>query len=367
MGGQGRRYIKGAGQVTMSNVYIVGFIGCGNIGDEAILAGTLQSLREASVNSPIVFSWNPSQTAQEHNTPSLPILAGMRGLSDFASHLHRGDLVLLGGGSLLQDGQRRVVPFWLFRAIMAKLKGCTVVYHAQGVGPIKTTLARWLIRVLVPWTADAYTVRDRASRALLPSVVAAQLVSDPALLLPPLREDALSGRVVVALRNTKHDSQLSELLRALEMFSAEAAVHYIFLPMHLPDDLAVCRQMADLTGGAVYEGPHDVQAVRRLLSSAELVLAMRLHASILASGVGTPSVGLSYDPKVLSFYEELNMQEYVLPWNNEFDADFCGRLLATAYVNRIELRSQVIKQVQLLGKRAELSIPIALAKWRSNH
>lgn len=349
----------------MRKVFVMGFIGCGNLGDEAILAGTLQSLRECGVDKPVVFSWNPKETTQQHNIHSLPVLSGMRGLREFAAHLHRGDLLILGGGSLLQDGQQRIVPFWLSRALVAKLRGCTVVYHAQGVGPLRTSFARALISSVVPWTADAYTVRDAQSLKLLPESVRAELVADPALLLAVLDVEKYPGRVVVALRNTKHDAELTKLVHSLKMLSVAESVQYMFLPMHLPDDEEVCTQVAALTGGSVYKGPFDVQSVRKLLASAELVVAMRLHAAILATGVGTPSVGLSYDPKVLSFYAELDLLEYVLPWKGEFDANMCSALFTIAYRSRLELAERMNKQAILLRDRAGGSIPIALAKWRS--
>lgn len=348
----------------MRNVFIMGFIGCGNLGDEAILAGNLQRLKECGVNQPVVFSWCPNQTTQEYNVKSLPVLAGMQGLKDFATHLRRGDLLILGGGSLLQDGQRRIVPFWLSRALVAKLRGCTVVYHAQGVGPLHTRFARALIRSVVPWTADAYTVRDAQSLKLLPKNVRAQLVADPALLLAEVDVQKYPGRVVVALRNTKHDGELTKLIHSLKLFSEAEAIQYVFLPMHVPDDEGVCMQVAALAGGSVYEGPFDVKSVRKLLASAELVVAMRLHAAILAAGVYTPSVGISYDPKVLSFYAELGLQEYVLPWNDEFNANLCSVLLGEAYSSRLELAERTRTGAGLLRDRARDSIPIALAVWR---
>lgn len=349
----------------MRKVFVMGFIGCGNLGDEAILAGTLQDLKECGVEQPVVFSWSPKKTAHEHGTQSLPVLAGMPGLGALATQLHSGDLFILGGGSLLQDGQRRVVPFWLSRALVAKLRGCTVIYHAQGVGPLHTSFAQALIRAIVPWTADVYTVRDAQSLKLLPASVRAELVADPALLLPELVVDKCPSRVVVSLRNTKHDHEFARLAQSLKEFSEVTAVQYVFLPMHFPDDVEVCAQIAALTGGIMYEGPFNVQSIRELLASANLVVAMRLHAAILASGVYTPSVGLSYDPKVLSFYAELGLPEYVLPWNGGFDADTFTDLLKAAYLGRVELAERVRRQVGILRDRARKSIPIALAKWRS--
>ena len=87
------------------------FVGAGNLGDEAILAGTLTAWRQAGAADPLVFSWRPEETAFLHHVTALPVEPGVRGLCSYARHLRPGDLVLLGGGSLLQDGERRIVPF----------------------------------------------------------------------------------------------------------------------------------------------------------------------------------------------------------------------------------------------------------------
>ena len=48
------------------------------------------------------------------------------------------------------------------------------------------------------------------------------------------------------------------------------------------------------------------------LSSAELVVGMRLHALILAAGAGVPSLALSYDPKVRSFMQFSGQEDAVV-------------------------------------------------------
>jgi len=347
----------------MSQVYIMGFVGCGNLGDEAILAGNLHALQSAGVTDPVVFSWQPDQTAKEHKVCALPVLPGISGLRDFASRLKRGDLFILGGGSLLQDGQRRIVPFWLSRALCAKLRGCTVVFHAQGVGPLTTGLGRSLVKSLVPVTASVFTVRDKDSLKLVPPRVPTSLVADPALLLPPIvttRQDYIA----VALRNTKFDKQLQAVAQELKETAARLGLNLLYIPMHHPDDLAVNTEIAHLTGGKIYEGPHTVDGVRQALAAAEVVVAMRLHAAILASGLGIPSVGLSYDPKVRSFYDELGLSKCALSWDESFSTEAFKQTLLTVCAKRKTLSQNIIDAVDNLRLRAQQSIPLALAAWR---
>ena len=41
-------------------------------------------------------------------------------------------------------------------------------------------------------------------------------------------------------------------------------------------------------------------------SQFDFILGMRLHSLIMAHAVGVPMIGLSYDPKVASFLNEVN-------------------------------------------------------------
>lgn len=348
----------------MPKVVVMGFIGCGNLGDEAILAGTLQALRSNGILSPTVFSWTPGATAKNHNVQALPVLPGLSGLIDFAGHLRAGDLFLLGGGSLLQDGQRRIVPFWLARALIAKMRGCTVVYHAQGVGPLRTSFARRLVKYLVPPTADLFTVRDQVSVQLLPSSVKCEVVADPALLLAPIVAQPERSLVVVALRHTKHDALLQPLAESLRLFAQQTGAELLFLPMHYPDDVSLSETVAAAVGGRVYNGPPSVDAVRTVLGSAELVIAMRLHAAILAVGENTPTVGLAYDPKVEAFLNEVNLPKCMIKWGENFTSQDFSRLLLQSYNSRHTLRVALSENIENLRARAERSIPLALARWR---
>jgi len=316
----------------MRRAFIMGFVGAGNLGDEAILAGTLKFWRESASPDPAVFSWNPEETSRLHAVKALPVKAGLSGLWDFASYLRPGDLLVLGGGSLLQDGERRIVPFWLARAVVARLRGCRVVYHAQGIGPLRTWLGRSLVRVLVPVTAYAVTVRDESSRQLI-SYASPQLVADPALLLPPLERLVVAGQVVVALRagGAEKNAQ-SQLLKILASFKEQRNINFVFLAMHYPEDVALAGEFASALGGVVIARP-SLDEARAVFAGAELVLAMRLHAAILAAGVHTPTVGLSYDPKVAAFFASIGQAALAIPWGARFAPEELIAVLNRVYAD----------------------------------
>ncbi|MBT9136591.1 MAG: hypothetical protein DDT34_01673 [Firmicutes bacterium] len=345
----------------MRRTLIMAFVGAGNLGDEAILAGTLKRWRDRGYPDPIVFSWQPAETAQTHSVLALPVIGGLRGLLHFARALQRGDLLVLGGGSLLQDGERRIVPFWLSRALIARLLGCRVVYHAQGVGPLRTTLGRILVRLVVPLTAHAITVRDEGSMKLV-SAARPVLVADPALLLPALERRSVPGRVVVALRSVQGAGRReAALLQVLRLLKEKLGLEYVFVAMHYPDDVAMATDFAAATEGTVLARP-SLGELRELLAGAELVLAMRLHAAILAAGVLTPVIGLAYDPKVLAFFASIGLKALVFPWGEHFSPAEFDQVVAKAYAERSGHREHLKTTIPLAVERAARAVDLVL-EW----
>ncbi|MBS3873791.1 MAG: polysaccharide pyruvyl transferase family protein [Firmicutes bacterium] len=343
----------------MTRTFIMAFIGAGNLGDEAILAGTLAAWRQAGVADPLVFSWQPEETARLHQVTSLPIEPGLGGLTSYARHLQRGDLVLLGGGSLLQDGERRIVPFWLSRALVARLCGCRVVFHAQGIGPLRSVSARLAVRYLVPLTAHLVTLRDEASMAFVRRA-RPRLVADPALLLPAGERHVVPRRVVVALRPSRYYlAEEEQLLQVLTRLKHALDIEYIFVPMHYPDDYALALRCAAHTGGQAL-AKLTLTELRTLLASAELVIAMRLHAAILAAGVLTPIVGLAYDPKILAFFSSLGLQTAVVPWGVHFSGDRFFDTVSEVYQGRTEYQALLQREVPLAKAKAAAAVSWAL-------
>ena len=348
----------------MAKIAIMGFAGRGNTGDEAILAGTLCEIYHRGETDVEVFSWDPEDTGARHGVKSHPILPGLRGLLDFRSRLNRGDLFLLGGGSLLQDGERGMVSFWLLRALAAKSRGCRVVFYAQGVGPLKSAIARFLTALIVPLCADMVTLRDPESFAYLPAFLKPRLVADAALLLPPLAADKVRGRIVVALRRkAEMEDMENDLAACLAHFAKRNDLELVYKPLQHPEDCAINERMARLSGGRAVCEPLDVEQTRRLLASAELVVTMRLHAAILAAGVGTPVVGLAYDTRVSSFFAQLDMSPAQCPWSEEFRYQGLLDVLHREYHARGEREAHLAEAVPLLRARAAQSVLSALDLW----
>ena len=181
----------------MSKIVISGYYGFNNAGDEALLTAILASLRAIEPKADItVISGNPGNTIVKHQVKSLYRFAAVRLLRAIGE----ADLVISGGGSLLQDvTSKRSLAYYLSIIAAAKWKGKKVMLFAQGIGPIRNRFMRLLTRLVVS-KADVITVRDEDSAEELArmGVPAAkvEVTADSVLTLNPASK--LDGKEILA-------------------------------------------------------------------------------------------------------------------------------------------------------------------------
>lgn len=183
---------------------LAGYYGFRNAGDEALLAALLAGLRRADPEAvPLVLSADPGGTAREHGVTGVP-------RSQPAAvwrALRRSDVLVFGGGSLLQDVTGPLSPFYYLALIaLARWAGCPVVLHAQGFGPLQGRPARVVAARLLA-RCTAVTARDPAAAAAFAELLGRAgrtaggasashpipVVPDPAFGLAPPDPETLAG------------------------------------------------------------------------------------------------------------------------------------------------------------------------------
>lgn len=334
-----RRTTIGTPTRARRRVTIAGYFGAGNTGDEAILAGMIRALRCQGIDELTVLSWDPEETRRRHGVRSLWIGRRAAGLGRLFAHLRGEDLFVLGGGGLLQDGSARVVPFWASRVLLALAAGTPVMYYGIGVGPLDTALGRWIVGA-VSNLVRAITVRDAASKALLEAVGVRrppiEVTADPALCLAlPAAAGCASGeapgvaladggpdtgasrgrlRIAVCLRDWPgFAALLPPLADCLTALDRHRPVGLVLVPFHEPGDRAVGERLAGLLAAGPEAVPcrlldpgAGVGEIAAALAASDGVIAMRLHAAVLAALAGVPAFGLVYDPKVRLFLDRID-------------------------------------------------------------
>ena len=128
----------------MSRIVVSGYYGSKNAGDEAMLAAMLEVLGDLDPKLHItVISADPEDTRKRHGVDAVSWL----GLPAIIRELRQADLLISGGGSLLQNvTSRRSLYYYMGIIFLAFMAGLKVMLYAQGIGPIRGHLPRRLMR-----------------------------------------------------------------------------------------------------------------------------------------------------------------------------------------------------------------------------
>jgi polysaccharide pyruvyl transferase CsaB len=354
----------------MSRVVISGYYGFQNLGDEAVLAATIDALRRFSPTLEIaVLTETPHDTGREYGVDGI----SRRRLPEIVRALAGCDLFLCGGGSLFQDVTSWRSP-WYYLGVLAlarRVARRSSVY-AQGIGPLRGRLVRRVTAHLLD-SVPLITVRDRASQAILadmgvrrPQIV---LSADPSLLLTPERSPAVererarwSGSAFfgLAVRSWgERSGTLDVVAEAARSVAVRLGVQWICLPMHLPRDLSVADSIAARIGSAAtvvrsHLSPREMLA---LIGTLDLLVGMRLHALLFAAAEGVPIVPIAYDPKVAALADELGDPAPLEV--SRFGADDLARAIETVAADRPARRARLGAAVAQLRERAALAPALA--------
>ena len=99
------------------------------------------------------------------------------------------------------------------------------------------------------------------------------------------------------------------------------------------------------------------------LVRAFLLVAMRLHASILAASALTPISGLAYQPKVRFFYNSLGLGKHCLDFD-QFTADHLARQVLRGWSEREGTRAVLRDRIPELQREARKPAELVAALRR---
>jgi polysaccharide pyruvyl transferase CsaB len=341
---------------------ISGYYGFGNTGDETILQALIGLLRRDPRLDILVISANPRRTANQHKVSSVNRL----NLFGIINAIARSRILISGGGGLLQDvTSSRSLLYYLGIIGIGLLFRKPVILLSQSVGPIHRSLNRHITRWIVN-RSTAITVRDETSLKELstlgvkkPTII---LTADLALMLDPassLRIEELLSHfsleppfVLFCLRRLKRQEfPLDLFVRTASAFQRVSGARLVFLPFQASFDLSLAQSLArSIPQSLCLDGTFAPGEMVGLLSRADLVVGMRLHALIFAAKARTPFVALSYDPKVKAFSDVL--QQEALPYGALNEKIIFEKLVQT-WQNRFTIQRDLDLRVSKLEARAE--------------
>ena len=317
-------------------IVISGYYGYDNCGDEAVLLSIIHSLKSLCPSAQItVLSGNPKKTQELYSVDAL----NRWNLPAIALRLLSARLLISGGGSLIQDvTSARSSMYYLGIIRLALFLKTKVMVYAQGVGPLISEKVR-ADTAKVFSRCHAITLRDGASAQLLKELGVAgdmQVACDPVMTLTlddvptdtlnklklefglaDRSEEKRKPLLFVSVRYWKDNEFFSPVAEFLDRQS-EDGWYIILVPAHFPQDVEAGRFLSTKMSShpKLIERCLNAEEFIALTAIADRVFSMRLHGLICAAAVGTPMIGLSYDPKVDAFMGKLGMDDFCLQYDS---------------------------------------------------
>lgn len=360
----------------------------GNLGDRAILLATCLGARAVWPHIGIsVVASDLDGTLRDLGIDAIP--RGPRGFFRLCAAALRRELALCGGGGLFQDDDSLIkMPYWGARVALIRLLCPRIVGYSLGVGPLRAWSSRLFARLAFA-CMERVSARDEAACATAQTLTrkAVELVPDPALLLPPVANDEarawlrergvpidgtplvgvairrwfppsarlLPNKVTTRLGGNRaskspESHRLTELLaRTLDDAVRRNGAYILFLPTynvtHEGDD-TLCHEtlskMSTPQGQVLRIG--DPSLYKGVAAQLAVLLGGRMHPTIFAASVGTPIVGLAYNPKFSGFFKLMGLTDQIMDvqeFVNGERVDDLARMVDRAIREKVPLRETV--------------------------
>jgi polysaccharide pyruvyl transferase CsaB len=304
----------------MTRVLISGYYGFDNAGDDTVLFGIINSLKQHMPKIDIaVLSNKPKETEDLFGVPAF----NRWRFVEIWRQLHQSDMLLMGGGSLLQDATSpRSVMYYLGIVTMAKFLNKPVIFFAQGFGPITHPISKILIKSIVN-KVDIITLRDQNSAEDMKKLGVNRpihVTADPALTIRPSAVNPEISRkwllandkpsFAISIRKWKNEENFKQEIARMADEMVRKGWNVYFLPMQFPSDVSPSEDIMNLMqeqGAVLLNEKMNFHEIISFIGHMNFVLGMRLHSIIIAAVHNVPFVGISYDPKINRFLERVGM------------------------------------------------------------
>lgn len=356
----------------MINLLIAGYHGFGNCGDEAILKAMTTNIRGLAKDVDITaLSHNPEFTKNEYGIKSVQRFNVFQVLSA----IRRSDIILSGGGTLLQNGtSTRSLLYYLSIIKLAKLLRKRVMLYANGIGPVTGGLNQRLVRSVIN-TVDVITLREKLSEADLRSIGVSNpnvtVTADAAFKLESISDEKAESlligegfeergkkRVGVSVRawsKAKYgEDYISKIAKACDNI-ADTGKEIIFIPMQYPKDIAVSKKVSSMMKNKSYvlTKRYTPAEMMGIVGRVDAMVSMRLHTLIFAAVKNIPMVGIIYDPKIEYYLKELDMPEGGDVRREKLDSDRITSTTLDIFENMDKYRLKLKSKADIMTNKAD--------------
>lgn len=352
----------------MVKFLVTGYYGFLNSGDDAILLSMCEDIESLDVETKTtILSNSPVSTEEEY-----PANAVYRfSLYNVIREILKCDILLMGGGSLLQDKtSTRSLMYYLSILVLAKLFRKKTMIYANGIGPISRSTNRKITKLVLD-RVDLITIRENLSVKELYNMGIKneniKLTADPVFnlkikdadleeVLKKEKIDLSKDFVTILFRDWKaQEDYINKMAKICDYIIEEKNMNVIFVPMKYPSDITVGENISKKMKNKSYNinSNLSVYQIIKLIGMSKISLSMRLHALLYAALKGIPMVGFTYDPKVEYFLKE--MQMYTIVNMDSFTPEEVMKTVDDTLNNYDEVSKKIENQTLVLRKKADLN------------
>lgn len=286
----------------MAKYVISGYIGFDNFGDEAIAGVLINNLKSSGAEKITVISANPEKTSRLYGVEAC-------GMFRFLYPILTSDILISGGGSLLQDiTSLKSLFYYLFVIMTGIIFRKKVIIFAQGFSKFRTNIGEILTSSVLKLCSKV-SVRDINSQNYLQKFgINADLVADPVFGIN-ISHTAEHKGLGVQLRECRglNNEFLAALAEEIAQRFKDEEIKLFSFQDNI--DLPVIEKFAEfLTSNEsivkIYKNL-SVPEVIHEVSQLEYFISMRFHGCLISAKSGVKTLGINYDKKVQSLSENV--------------------------------------------------------------
>lgn len=356
-----------------------GYYGYGNIGDDTLLftviSNILQNKHDIKIclltkNPKKMQNWLDGYFANITAKPRFNFLSTNKAVK-------KSKALVFGGGTLLCDNtSSRSFFYYSSQLKTAQKLGKKTVLYANGIGPIyykkNQKKAAEVIRSIT-----LATVRDEDSYNYLINAgmdkEKVYLTADEALTVrqnnhlnsykKDFKDYIKSDYIVVSVRKWRGlgSDFFSIFSAAIGVICRENNLTPVYLIMEPKNDRHISEQLSELNGGAyLADAGGSIEKALAIIKSAKAVVSMRLHALIFAAAFGIPMIGISYDPKVKSFLNDIYGNGSYTIELSRFSKEVLTEKFENIISNKESVTNKITKKAEELYQRVQLNAELFL-------
>lgn len=306
---------------TEKKIFLLGYYGFGNWGDELSLHSVINDFERISQDTPNSFVYSvliQNQSFSSRSVSNLSLIFRKK-IFTILNKIAKSDLVVVGGGSLLQDSTSfRSLLYYSFLLIWALIFRRPLLFYRCGLGPFYRVLSQKIVTFILK-RIKLFIARDQESADLAKKLCShsnsVKIGIDPVISVHENFLNTSYGKPIVGFFvrecSFAHEGLFVDALKYLQ---AKISERVEIIAFHLEYDYNIASRIAHQVD-CQWKFFQSIEEILSYFQQLTAVFTMRLHPAILSTMMDVPWFALNIDPKIESFanwWEKKNL----VTWQN---------------------------------------------------